>query len=160
MILPAAESLASLTGPGTQQAAEFEPDECHGDADCADENRRGEQGHVICAEGEADRKVVNAERKPGDQELAQPLGSRIGGFGSVPAEGLHEAVQASGDQERGAGPAGGMPERVGKAMAQQQWTAPVILEALIPGRMQSHASTAEVPRGVALARGEDGARDP
>jgi hypothetical protein len=29
------------------------------------------------------------------------------------------------------------------------WTAPVILEALIPGRMQSHASTAEVPRGAA-----------
>jgi hypothetical protein len=29
------------------------------------------------------------------------------------------------------------------------WIAPVILEALIPGRMQSHASTAEVPRGVA-----------
>jgi pimeloyl-ACP methyl ester carboxylesterase len=26
------------------------------------------------------------------------------------------------------------------------WTAPGILEALIPGRMQSHASTAEVPR--------------
>jgi hypothetical protein len=29
------------------------------------------------------------------------------------------------------------------------WTAPVILEALIPGRMQSHAGTAEVPRGAA-----------
>ena len=29
------------------------------------------------------------------------------------------------------------------------WTAPVILEALIPGRMQSHACTAEVPRGAA-----------
>jgi hypothetical protein len=29
------------------------------------------------------------------------------------------------------------------------WTAPVILEALIPGRMQSHACTAEIPRGVA-----------
>jgi hypothetical protein len=27
-----------------------------------------------------------------------------------------------------------------------QWTAPGILEALIPGRMQSHACTAEVPR--------------
>jgi hypothetical protein len=40
------------------------------------------------------------------------------------------------------------------------WTAPVILEALIPGRMQSHASTAEVPRRAARARGEDGARDP
>jgi hypothetical protein len=26
------------------------------------------------------------------------------------------------------------------------WTAPGILEALIPGRMQSHAGTAEVPR--------------
>ena len=26
------------------------------------------------------------------------------------------------------------------------WTAPGILEALIPGRVQSHASTAEVPR--------------
>jgi hypothetical protein len=26
------------------------------------------------------------------------------------------------------------------------WTAPVILEALIPGRMQSHAGTAEVSR--------------
>jgi hypothetical protein len=26
------------------------------------------------------------------------------------------------------------------------WTAPGILEALIPGRMQSHACTAEVPR--------------
>jgi hypothetical protein len=40
------------------------------------------------------------------------------------------------------------------------WTAPVILEALIPGRMQSHASTAEVPRGAARARGEDGDRGP
>jgi hypothetical protein len=29
------------------------------------------------------------------------------------------------------------------------WTAPGILEALIPGRMQSHACTAEVPRGAA-----------
>ena len=29
------------------------------------------------------------------------------------------------------------------------WTAPVILEALIPGRIQSHACTAEVPRGAA-----------
>jgi hypothetical protein len=27
------------------------------------------------------------------------------------------------------------------------WTAPVILEALIPGSMQSHASTAGVPQG-------------
>ena len=27
-----------------------------------------------------------------------------------------------------------------------RWTAPGILEALIPGRMQSHACTAEVPR--------------
>jgi hypothetical protein len=26
-----------------------------------------------------------------------------------------------------------------------EWTAPGMLEALIPGRMQSHASTAEVP---------------
>jgi transcriptional regulator with XRE-family HTH domain len=29
------------------------------------------------------------------------------------------------------------------------WTAPMILEALIPGRMQSHASTAEEPRRAA-----------
>jgi hypothetical protein len=28
----------------------------------------------------------------------------------------------------------------------EPWTAPGILEALIPGRMQSHACTAEVPR--------------
>ena len=35
------------------------------------------------------------------------------------------------------------------ALDQRLWTAPVILEALIPGRMQSHASTAEVPRGAA-----------
>jgi putative transposase len=42
----------------------------------------------------------------------------------------------------------------------EYWTAPVILEALIPGRMQSHACTAEVPRGVARARGEDGPGDP
>ena len=28
----------------------------------------------------------------------------------------------------------------------KDWTAPGILEALIPGRMQSHACTAEVPR--------------
>jgi reverse gyrase len=40
------------------------------------------------------------------------------------------------------------------------WTAPVILEALIPGRMQSHAGTAEVSRGAARARGEDGVRSP
>ena len=40
------------------------------------------------------------------------------------------------------------------------WIAPVILEALIPGRMQSHGSTAEVPRRAARARGEDGVRDP
>src|SRR6266571_3104588 len=40
------------------------------------------------------------------------------------------------------------------------WTAPVILEALIPGRMQSHVSTAEVPRGAARARGQDGVGDP
>ena len=40
------------------------------------------------------------------------------------------------------------------------WTAPGILEALIPGRMQGHGGTAEVPRGAARARGEDGVRDP
>jgi hypothetical protein len=32
------------------------------------------------------------------------------------------------------------------ACAPGNWTAPGILEARIPGRMQSHASTAEVPR--------------
>src|SRR6266542_2794329 len=41
-----------------------------------------------------------------------------------------------------------------------QWTAPVILEALIPGRMRSHVSTAEVSRGAARARGQDGVGDP
>src|SRR6266542_2076432 len=40
------------------------------------------------------------------------------------------------------------------------WTAPVILEALIPGRMRSHVSTAEVSRGAARARGQDGVGDP
>src|SRR5205814_6202729 len=40
------------------------------------------------------------------------------------------------------------------------WTAPVILEALNPGRIRSHACTAEVPRGVARARGEDAPGDP
>jgi len=38
---------------------------------------------------------------------------------------------------------------VGLGCFSAHWIAPVILEALIPGRMQSHASTAEVPRGVA-----------
>ena len=33
-----------------------------------------------------------------------------------------------------------------RVRAQLDWTAPGILEALIPGRMQSHACTAEVPR--------------
>lgn len=37
---------------------------------------------------------------------------------------------------------------------------PVILEALIPGRMQGHASAAEVPREAARARGQDGVRGP
>jgi hypothetical protein len=43
-----------------------------------------------------------------------------------------------------------------KAGTVWDWAAPVILEALIPGRMQSHASTAEipeVPRGAVRARG-------
>jgi putative transposase len=44
-----------------------------------------------------------------------------------------------------------------EGIAVARWTAPVILEALIPGRMQSHASTAEVRRGAARARGQDGA---
>jgi hypothetical protein len=35
------------------------------------------------------------------------------------------------------------------ALAVTTWIAPGILEALIPGRMQSHAGTAEVPRGAA-----------
>src|SRR5712691_8836007 len=35
------------------------------------------------------------------------------------------------------------------------WIAPGILEALIPGRMQGHGGTAEVPRRAARARGED-----
>ena len=39
-------------------------------------------------------------------------------------------------------------------------TAPVILEALIPGRMQGHASTAEVPRQAARARRQDGVGGP
>src|SRR6266571_5737221 len=47
-----------------------------------------------------------------------------------------------------------------RATGEGPWTAPVILEALIPGSMQSHASTAEVPRGTARARGQDGVRDP
>jgi hypothetical protein len=45
--------------------------------------------------------------------------------------------------------------RIGQAG--QHWTAPGILEALIPGRMQGHGGTAEVPRGARRARGEDGA---
>ena len=40
----------------------------------------------------------------------------------------------------------GRPEG-GYTGACQLWTAPVILEALIPGRIQSHVSTAEVPQG-------------
>jgi hypothetical protein len=35
---------------------------------------------------------------------------------------------------------------VGSHSHKSDWTAPVILEALIPERMQSHAGTAEVPR--------------
>src|SRR6266498_3823511 len=50
--------------------------------------------------------------------------------------------------------------RLGDTQRSGKWTAPVILEALIPGRMQSHVSTAEVPRGAARARGQDGVGDP
>jgi hypothetical protein len=40
----------------------------------------------------------------------------------------------------------GAADRAARAAENQtKWTAPGILEALIPGRMQSHASTAEVP---------------
>lgn len=39
-------------------------------------------------------------------------------------------------------------------------TAPVILEALIPGRMRGHASTTEVPREAARARRQDGVGGP
>src|SRR6266508_5738212 len=49
---------------------------------------------------------------------------------------------------------------VARPAGQAVWTAPVILEALIPGRMRSHVSTAEVPRGAARARGQDGVGDP
>jgi ABC-2 type transporter len=46
------------------------------------------------------------------------------------------------------------------ALSRAPWTAPVILEALIPRRMQSHSSAEDVSGGAAGARGEDGARDP
>jgi hypothetical protein len=40
------------------------------------------------------------------------------------------------------------------------WITPGRLEALIPGRIQSYGGTAEVPRGAAWSRGEDGAGGP
>ena len=49
----------------------------------------------------------------------------------------HGAKSIKGKTKKGAGKA----KHKGK-----KWTAPGILEALIPGRMQSHACTAEVPR--------------
>jgi hypothetical protein len=38
--------------------------------DAEDENRCSQQGDMIGAQGEADGQVVNAEREPGDEELA------------------------------------------------------------------------------------------
>ena len=45
---------------------------------------------------------------------------------------------------RAAVPPAGDPKNA-KILGPTLWTAPGILEALIPGRMQSHACTAEVP---------------
>lgn len=53
-----------------------------------------------------------------DQELARALRGCTGGVAAVAAECLNECVQASGDQEGGADPAGGMPECAGQAVAQ------------------------------------------
>jgi hypothetical protein len=72
----ATENLAPFADPGAQQTAKFQPGQSHGDADGTDDNRRGEQGHVIGAESEADGEVVDAERKPGDEELARALSGR------------------------------------------------------------------------------------
>ena len=68
----AAEDLAPFADPGTHKSAEFQPEESHRDADCADENGGDEQGDVIRAQSESDGKVVNAERKPGGEQLPRP----------------------------------------------------------------------------------------
>jgi len=105
---------------GTQEAAEVEPDQGHGDADRADHHRCSEQSDTVYAERKADRKVVDAQRKPGDQEHAEAPACPVGGAVAVAPECLNELVEPGGDQGTGAHPAGGMPEGVGQGAAQQQ----------------------------------------
>ncbi len=97
--------------------------------------------------------------------LAAAVGAKLGDQGFWQGKGeFRLALVRFGALAAGEVPAaaGAGPFHLGATVASfvAIWTAPVILEALIPGRMQSHVSTAEVPRGAARARGEDGAGDP
>jgi hypothetical protein len=76
---------------------------------------------------------------------ARLIGKAIPRIGRVPGGveavgGRHTERQDRGCSQPGCG------SRAPMRILNLQWTAPGILEALIPGRMQSHGCTAEVPR--------------
>src|SRR5215471_9093799 len=69
----AAEQLASLPRLGPEPVAEFQADQGQGNADHGDDDRGHGQVDVEGAQREADREVVDAQRRPGDQQPPGPL---------------------------------------------------------------------------------------
>lgn len=85
----AAEQFAALAGAGPEHGAQFEPGQGHGHADRADDDGGEREADVVGPQGESDGKVVDAQRKPGDQ---QPTGPRPGaGRGVCGAVSLRQA---------------------------------------------------------------------
>src|SRR5215472_15032044 len=63
----AAEQFAPLAGLGADPAAQLQPNQGQGDADGTDDDRGNGEADVEGAQSEADRKVVDAQRRPSDQ---------------------------------------------------------------------------------------------
>src|SRR5215831_12643199 len=116
----AAEEFTPLTGLFADPAAQLQPDQGQGDADGTDDDRGDGEADVERAQSEADREIVDAQRRPGDQQPPGPLPGRCRrGLVLVvwAADGLHYGVQAGADQQRGADPVRVVAEGAGQAAA-------------------------------------------
>jgi hypothetical protein len=120
----AAEEFASLPGRDAEPVTKLQPDQGQGDADRADGDRGHGEIHVVGAQGEADREIVDAQGESGDQQPPGPLlgrfGRRLMGFARPAADSLRHRVRAGSDQQCGADPVSGVAEGAGKTVAKQE----------------------------------------
>ena len=97
--------------------AQFQASQRHGDADGANDDGGDSEAHMVRAQREPDREVVDAQGNPGEQ---QPPGSMcpasVAGLALVAVgagDGLHEGIHAGGDELHGADPVGSVAENAG-----------------------------------------------